>query len=177
MHLEPMIVGKIDVAAPTSAGVGPLGHRLIFPITSGTFEGAGPGRTFRGMPIEGTIQNDGGDWTLVRDAVSRLDIRVTLRTPEGFAIYAQAHGMLIASPEFMKRAENPDLIFDFDQVNFRTQLRFETGDLFNPATGAVIANPYVWINDLLAVGEYRVGPAYPGSVAPRWLEFRWHVLA
>lgn len=177
VKLEPLLQGRLDVSEPRNVGDGPFGRRLVFGITGGTFEGMDHGRA-RGQAIKGRIAPGGGDWVVMSRNVSHLDIRLTLETDDGFAIYVQAGGLLVATPELMGRITNPNLIFDYDELYFRTQLRFETGDRLDPQdpTRIAAANPYKWLNDTLAAGESKLGTAYPNHVAGRWIEFRWHAL-
>lgn len=178
MQLEPLLQGRIDITAPRNTGESPFGSRLVFQFTGGRFEGLGAGRTVRGQPFEGAVAPGGGDWVVMNGPISRLDIRLTLETSDGFAIYVQANGLLIATPEMFGRLTNPDLLFDYDQLYIRTQLRFETGDDMDPTNPTQVArsNPYKWLNQTLAVGESKLGPAYPNHVAGRWIDFRWFLL-
>lgn len=180
MHvkLEPIINGRLDVSEPKNAGEGPYGRRLIFAITGGTFESVGPGSRERPRINRGTIVPGGGDWVVMSGDVSHLDIRLTLETDDGFAIYASANGLLVATPALRGRVANPDLILDYDELYFRTQLRFETGDHLDPMNPGRVAaaNPHKWLNTVLAAGESKLGTAYPNHVAGRWIEFRWYAL-
>lgn len=171
MKLTQMFDLHVDVGIPVSAGAGPFGRRVFYPVLGGTFEGAKRGGTFRGKPLRGTVVPGGGDWVIIGDTVSRLDIRVTLLTHDGFAIYLQAFGILQVNDAVRKRLQDPDLITDFGETYFMTQPRFETGDRMDQA-GQVQASPYQWLNDIVSVGQGRLGPSFPGFMAAKWLETR-----
>ena len=164
MKLRHLFDLHVDVDPPVSTGSGPYGRRVFYPLSGGKFEGAFEGTTLRGIVVPG-----GGDWVLIGDDVSHLDIRITLQTDDGFAIYLQAFGVLKVNEAVRRRIENPDLITEYGETYFMTQPRFETGDQVD-ASGSTKVNPYKGLNDLVVVGQGRLGPSFPGYMAARWLE-------
>ena len=175
MKLRPLFEMHVDIGIPASAGAGPLGRRIFYPVTQGSFQGVEPGGTFAGKPLRGTVLSGGGDWVLINGKVTRLDIRVMLRTDDGFPIYLQAYGVLTVNEAVEKRLTNPDLITDYGETYFVTQPRLETGDDVDLA-GNVVGNPYTWLNDVVLVGQGRLGPSFPGYITARWLETRAYVV-
>ena len=62
-----------------------------------------------------------------------------------------------------------------EDIEIVTQPRLETGDDVDPA-GNVVENPYTWLNDVVLVGQGRLGPSFPGYITARWLETRAYVV-
>lgn len=176
MKLTPLFQLHIEIDPPVSAGLGPYGRRVFYPLRGGTFEGVERGGTFRGNPLRGTIVPGGGDWVLIGDTVSRLDIRLTLLTDDNWPIYLQAFGIITVNDAVRRRLQDPDLVTDFGETYFMTQPRFETGDDMDPRTGQPRLNPYKWMNDIVVVGQGRLGPSFPGFMAAQWLETRSFVV-
>ncbi|MEO8603801.1 MAG: DUF3237 domain-containing protein [bacterium] len=174
MKLTPLFNLHINIGVPVSAGKGPNGRRVFYPLLDGTFEGSGRGGTCGGKALRGTVVPGGGDWILVDDETktSRLDIRLTLKTDDGWAIYLQAFGIIKVNAAVERRLQDPNLITDFGETYFMTQPRFETGDDLDPATMQPLENPYKWMNDVVAVGQGKLGPSFPGFMAAQWLETR-----
>ena len=107
---------------------GPQGTRVIVAVSGGSFEGP---------KLKGTIvENSGCDWVTRRaDGSLRLDVRLTLQTHDGAAIYMAYNG--IGKPN-----EGGNVL--------RTAPLFETGD-----------ERYAWLN---AVQGVATGTSQPGSV-------------
>ncbi|HUS62378.1 MAG TPA: DUF3237 domain-containing protein, partial [Acidimicrobiales bacterium] len=95
----------LDTAAPVMVPGGPLGTRILAPVTGGTFEGP---------KMRGTVVGPAGDWVTVSPAgVMVLDVRLCLVTDDGAAIYCTYRGVL-ANVDGVMRAKGAPL--------------FETGD-------------------------------------------------
>ncbi|MFN8642596.1 MAG: DUF3237 domain-containing protein [Candidatus Binatia bacterium] len=176
MKLTPLFELHINLGIPVSAGQGPYGRRVFYPLLDGTFAGVEPDGTFRGAPLRGTIVPGGGDWVLISDTVSRLDIRLTLKTDDGWPIYLQAFGIIAVNDAVRRRLQDPNLITDYGETYFMTQPRFETGDDLDRNTGRPVTNPYQWLNDVVVVGQGKLGPSFPGFMAAQWLETRSFVV-
>jgi hypothetical protein len=112
---------------------------------------------------------------LIKDKFSRLDIRLMLATDDGWPIYLQAHGLIVVNAAVEKRLQDPTLITDYGETYFMTQPRFETGDDVDPH-GQPVPNPYAWLNNVVVVGEGRLGPSFPGFMAAKWIETRSFVI-
>ena len=175
MKLTPLFELHVDIGTPVSAGDGPYGRRVFYPIVEGNFAGSGPGGTFNGRPLRGTVLRGGGDWVLIKDKFSRLDIRLMLATDDGWPIYLQAHGIIEVNAAVEKRLQDPTLITDYGDTYFMTQPRFETGDDVDPH-GQPVVNPYAWLNNVVVVGQGRLGPSFPGFMAAKWIETRSFVI-
>jgi Protein of unknown function (DUF3237) len=104
---------------PVMIPKGPHGTRVLVTAMSGTFEGP---------KLKGKIADAaGGDWvTLGADGTLYLDVRLTLTTDDGAAIYMEYKGI-------GKRGED-------GTTTVRTTPRFETG-----------AENYAWLNSVQAV--------------------------
>ena len=85
MRTTPLMTLRLSTAPTQSAGAGPHGTRVTFPITGGTFEG----ERLRGKVLPG-----GDDWTVKRsDGIVELDLRITLETDDGALIYMTFEGI------------------------------------------------------------------------------------
>jgi hypothetical protein len=131
------------VAPATKIGPVPYGTRTIVPIVGGSFEGP----RLRGKVLPGS-----GDWTLLRsDDVLELDLRVSLETDDGAAIYMTAQGLRHGPPDVIAALGRGERV-DPASYYFRTLPRFETG-----------SQRYEFLNRTLAVatGDRRPsGPFY-----------------
>ncbi|HEY5640887.1 MAG TPA: DUF3237 domain-containing protein [Dehalococcoidia bacterium] len=143
-RLEHLYDMHVDLAAPQVIGAAPAGHRQIFIVTGGSFEGP---------RIKGTIFPGGGDWALMRtDGAIQLDVRATVETDDGALIYAAYSGLIILSPEVLARimgGENVPL----------SEYYFYTNPMFQTA-----AEDYAWLNETIAIGR---GKVIPGGVEYR----------
>lgn len=178
MKLTPLFELHVDIGIPVSAGAGPYGRRVFYPIVSGWFRGAEEGGTFRGKPLRGTVVGGGGDWVLINDKATHLDIRLMLQTDDQrpWPIYLQAFGVLTVNAAVERRAQNPSLITEYEETYFMTQPRFETGDDTDATTGQLRTNPYKWLNDVVAIGQGKLGPSFPGYITAQWLETRSYLV-
>jgi hypothetical protein len=129
--LEHLFRAVVEIAAPVSVGMTPLGERRIIPITGGRFEG---------QKIAGDVLPGGADWQLVRpDGTARLEARYTLRTRDGALVYVRNRGIRSGRPDILARLARGETV-DPASYYFRTRPEFETG-----------APQYAWLNDVLAV--------------------------
>jgi hypothetical protein len=123
-------------------GAGPEGHREIYFVKGGTFEGP----KMRGQ----VVPNSGADWVRVRtDGSSHLDVRFCLETDDGAIIYSHWHGRFTALPEHLEYAldlKKPDDPQGADRYYFRTNPEFETGN-----------ERYAWLNNIVTVTKSRTG--------------------
>ncbi|MFC9977820.1 DUF3237 domain-containing protein [Spirillospora sp. NPDC127200] len=125
----------VDLNPPLNFGKGPVGQRVLFGSTGGTFEGP---------RLRGEVLPGGGDWALFRpDGAMLLDVRLTLRTDDGALLHMTYGGRYATPPEL--RAEMADPAgrhrVDPSRYYFRTSPLFETG-----------AERYAWLNDVVCVG-------------------------
>jgi len=120
---------------PLVLGETPRGTRRVLHFKGGAFSGS---------RLNGQLLKGGGDWILQRrDGIAQLDIRFTLRTDDGALIYAGCDGIADIAPDVRARIEAGEDV-DPEGYYFRTAVFFETG-----------AEPYLWLNRLLAVGVAR----------------------
>jgi hypothetical protein len=78
--------------------------------------------------VKGTVAAGSGDWVLERcDGSMELDIRFTLTSTDGCAIYMRSQGLLIATPEVISRIRNRASV-PSSEYYFRTSILFETAD-------------------------------------------------
>src|SRR5262245_57531444 len=110
------------------------------------------GGTFEGPRLRGKVLPGGADWTLLRpDGVLELDLRITLETDDGAAIYMSSFGFRHGPPEVLAALARGE-VMDPSRYYFRTTPRFETS-----------AAQYSYLNRLFAVarGDRRpTGPIY-----------------
>lgn len=130
MQSRPLMTLRLTTAPTQNLGAAPDGDRVTYPITGGSFEGD---------RLRGKVLSGGDDWTVKRaDGVMELDLRITLQTDDGAAIY-----MTFAGIRDDAAAGAP---------YFRTTPRFETA-----------VAKYAFLNGLLAVGRGEIrseGPAH-----------------
>jgi hypothetical protein len=125
-----------DLKAPVAVGPGPFGDRNIFEVTGGQVTGE---------RIRGTLGTGGADWILAgADGYGRLDVRATINTDDGAAIYVQYFGV-IEYTEPILAAVGGERDSQFGDSYFRTAPRLETGD-----------ERYAWVNQTVFVSEGRV---------------------
>jgi Protein of unknown function (DUF3237) len=119
------LTANVGEKKPVMIPNGPRGTRVLVTAMSGSFEGP---------KLKGTVADSaGGDWvTLGADGTMYLDVRLSLITDDGAAIYMSYGGVGI------KDADGANVI--------RTAPRFETG-----------AEQYAWLNNVQAVGHGTTG--------------------
>lgn len=131
----------ITLEPPQLDGKTPYGHRRIVIIKGGTFEGE---------RLRGTILPGGGDWVLIRnDGTLALDVRLTLKTDDGAAIFTTYRGYRHGPKDVIERLNRGEAV-DPSQYYFRINPLFETAD-----------ERYGWLNNLVAVGAGERLPAGP----------------
>lgn len=131
MHLQPLLIARIQVAPAQELGEAPLGRRRIIPITGGSFEGP---------RLSGVVLPGGADWQVVRhDGVADLEARYTLETADGALIYVRNHGYRHGPEDVMRRLAAGE---DVDPALYymRTTPLFETGD-----------PRYAWLNRVVCI--------------------------
>ena len=85
MQSRPLMTLRLDTAPTQNVGAGPLGTRVTYPVTGGSFAGD---------RLRGKVLPGGADWTLKRsDGVIDLDLRITLETDDGALIYMTFTGI------------------------------------------------------------------------------------
>jgi hypothetical protein len=115
----------------TRIGATPAGLRRIAPVTGGRFEGP---------HLKGTVI-EGSDWVVNRaDGVMLVDVRLSLRTDDGAAIYLSYGGRFLASEDVMARFGRGAQL-DPSEYSLAVTARLECGD-----------ERYRWLNDVIAVG-------------------------
>lgn len=141
--LEFLFEARVTLQLPAlDVGPTPDGHRAIYFVKEGVFEGP---------LLRGTVVSDGGaDWVRIRpDGSAHLDVRFCLRTHDGAILYLHWHGRFWAPPGDSNYAfdlEKPDDPAGANRYYFRTAPEFETGD-----------PRYSWLNSIVAVTRSRTG--------------------
>jgi hypothetical protein len=90
--LESEFLYKINLTldAPIDIDKVPIGKRVIYPITGGTFEGP---------KLKGKVRAFGADWVLRLDsATTKLDVRLLLETDDGQLISSTYSGIVYNNP-------------------------------------------------------------------------------
>ncbi len=138
MELEHEFTFSARLAPSVAIGDGPFGARRIREVLGGEVTGE---------RISGTVATGGSDWILVGpDGWGRLDVRLTIKTDDGAAIYVQYFGM-IGYNDAARAANAGERSTDYGDHYFRTAPRLECGD-----------ERYLWVNRTLFVGEGRLHP-------------------
>lgn len=132
----------VDFASTTQIGKTSSGHRAIAPVTGGSFDGP---------QLKGTVA-PGSDWFLVEpDGSLLIDVRLTLTTEDGVAIYLSYTGSMRGRGDAMARFAKGELL-DKADYNLVIQAKLECGD-----------RRYSWLNGLPVVGvgkQTLKGPIY-----------------
>ncbi len=126
----------VDLDKPIELGVTPRGNRQIYYINGGSFEGP---------KIKGVVLPGGGDWLLIRsDGVAEMDVKGTVRTDDGYLVYASYTGRIYASPEVWQKVMKNEPV-DPSEYYFRCTPYYETS-----------SEKYSWLNRIVAVGVGRL---------------------
>ncbi len=132
---------KID-PQPIDVGPTPEGHRTIYEVTGGVFDGP---------KLKGTVLGrTGADWVRVRaDGAFHLDVRFALQTDDGAVLYLHWNGRFHSAPEDLEYATDqskPDDPAGASRYYFRAAPQFEVSD-----------PRYAWLNNIIAVSKSRTG--------------------
>nr|WP_295671758.1 DUF3237 domain-containing protein [Sphingomonas sp.] len=145
-HLLTTLTLEVDFPATVVIGTTPHGHRGIARVAGGHFAGE---------RLSGSVR-PGHDWYVVRaDGTLEIDVRLTLATDDGAAIYLSYQGNMRAAPEVMARFRKGERLAPEDYA-LQVVATMECGDA-----------RYGWLNDLLVVG---IGEQMPGGVIYRLFE-------
>jgi len=102
----------------------------------------GPGGWVKGPKIEGTIVAPSGDWfRILPSGVSRLDVRVAIRTNDGALIYLTYNGIFRDTKEVEARAERGEVLTSKD-LYFMIAPTIQTS-----------AAKYDWLNGVQYIGK------------------------
>jgi hypothetical protein len=86
LEFRPLFRIQLDLGESIDAGATPYGHRRIFPVAGGRFEGD----RLRGTVLPQTS----GDWLLQRqDGAFQQDVRLVLRADDGALIFMSYRGV------------------------------------------------------------------------------------
>lgn len=126
----------VTLKAPLNVGRSHAGHRIIFDVESGYFEGD---------KLNGTLKASGGDWLMRHpDGSYTLDVRVCLETQDGALIYMHYKGRWVIPADLHKKVMSVETCeeVDMDDYYLRNSIMFETA-----------APQYKWLNDIVAVSQ------------------------
>jgi len=143
---EPLFDMHVVLKQPLNIGQSYIGHRMIFDVESGIFEG---------QKLNGTLKQSGGDWLILHpDGTYTLDVRACLETNDGALIYMNYKGRWVVPDHLHQKVMSADTCEEVDKSEYyqRNLIMFETSDTH-----------YKWLNDLVAVSQgYRtkVGISY-----------------
>ncbi|MEC9374935.1 MAG: DUF3237 family protein [Pseudomonadota bacterium] len=113
----------VDIAPALDLGKTSEGHRLVFNILGGRFEGP---------YASGEMLPGGADWQLIRnDGVTEIDVRATMRTNDGVTIGTQSIGIRHASQEVTKKILNGEAV-PSDAYYFKTTPRYQVPEGYYP---------------------------------------------
>lgn len=95
IELVPLCTMRIQTKPPVDVGAGPAGTRMVF-------EEAGV--EVHGDRLRGQLEGSASDCVLVGpEGTGTVDVRVTLRTDDGAAIFVQYQGRMDLSRGFSSR--------------------------------------------------------------------------
>jgi Protein of unknown function (DUF3237) len=146
LRLAYLMTFHADFVQPVDVGQTALGHRVIYAVSGGTFDGP----RLRGKVLSGPV-----DWFLTTpDGVGHMDVRATFVTDDGANIVMRYQGVQVMTPAAGAKISKGELL-DFGEIYWLSTPVFETGD-----------SRYAWLNNIIAVGEARLGPS------ASWIEYR-----
>jgi hypothetical protein len=133
---RPLFALHIRLHPVQDIGATPHGRRRIVPVAGGEFSGD---------RLRGTVlAHAGSDWLLERaDGAFQQDARITLETDDGALIAMSYRGVRHASAEVAARLARGEQV-EPTEYYLRTAPFFETA-----------ADPYHWLNRILAIGVGR----------------------
>ena len=138
-HLTTLTLA-VDFAAVVRIGATAAGHRGIAPVTGGSFAGE---------RLNGSVR-PGHDWFVARsDGVLVIDVRLTLDTHDGAAIYLTYQGRMTGTNEAMLRFRGGQEMAA-GSYSLAIVARFECGEA-----------RYGWLNDAIVVGTGAQTPRGP----------------
>jgi|SRR5215831_5044134 len=139
IELVPLCTVRLTAKPPVEVGAGPAGTRMVFEETS---------VQVRGDRLSGQLEGAANDCVLVGpEGTATIDVRETLRTDDGAAVFVQYQGRV----DFSQGFQFPLTVY--------VAPRFETGD-----------ERYAWLNRIQAVGKGTVNEDL--SVDYEWYEVR-----
>ncbi len=95
IELVPLCTMRIQATPPVEVGAGPAGTRMVFEEA---------GIEVRGDRLRGQLEGSASDCVLVGpEGTGTVDVRVTLRTDDGAAIFVQYQGRVDLSRVFSSR--------------------------------------------------------------------------
>ena len=146
LRLEYLMTFRADFVQPIDIGQTTTGHRVLYVVSGGTFDGP----KLRGKVVPGPV-----DWFLTTpDGVGRMDVRATFQTDDGANIYMRYQGVQVMTAAAGAKIGQGELL-DYGQIYWVATPVFETGDPH-----------YAWLNNIATVGEARLGPKAV------WIEYR-----
>lgn len=136
IKLEELTTFTADLREPIEYGEIQQGTRAFYEATGGTV---------KGPRLNGTIPPGGGDWLLLgADGIARLDVRFTIHTDDGAAIYVSYPGVLELNETVAATLEGTDP-GNYGDGYYMSTPKFETGD-----------PRYAWLNNVVCVAEGRM---------------------
>ncbi len=133
---QPLFSMHVTLKEPLNIGSSYAGHRIIFDVESGYFEGD---------KLRGALKPSGGDWLMLHsDGSYTLDVRVCLETDDGALIYMNYKGRWVIPNHLKRKVLRKDTCETVEKNEYylRTLIMFETSD-----------ERYTWLNDLVAISQ------------------------
>lgn len=142
LKTRPLFSMHVTLEKPLNIGSAYAGHRIIFDVKEGFFEGE---------TLNGTLKASGGDWLMLHpDGSFTLDVRVCLETDDGALIYMSYKGRWVIPSHLRESVLSAELCetVDKDDYYLRNLVMFEVAD-----------ERYRWLNDIVAVSQGYTTPA------------------
>ncbi len=136
LKTTPLFDMHVTLREPLNIGSSRVGHRIIYDVESGYFEGEA---------LNGTLKPSGGDWLIIHaDGTLTLDVRACLETNDHALIYMHYKGRWVIPEHLQHKVLSADHCMEVDKNAYyqRNLIMFETAD-----------NNYHYLNNLVGVSQ------------------------
>jgi Protein of unknown function (DUF3237) len=136
LKTTPLFDMHVTLREPLNIGSSRVGHRIIYDVESGYFEG---------KTLNGSLKPSGGDWLLIHaDGTLTLDVRACLETSDNVLIYMHYKGRWVIPEHLQFQVLSAEHCTEVDKDAYyqRNLIMFETSD-----------KQYNYLNNIVGVSQ------------------------